>query len=119
MEKRYLINGKVMQGGEMPNDSAILYDKHIWQQSLTELACDSSELDKIKKQVSSIKLRWDEYIDITSITTVKDGKVYFKEVESESQEDLIKEINQILRDNMVFFTEKLLTIQEQFTITRK
>jgi len=105
---RYLMNNEVV-GSDIPyplmadfpanefgrndwNDA-----KRLWHNSLVKLKCSEVELDKIKKQLSSIKLRWDEVIDTTSITTVKCEtmllsnppkpvyKVYFKEVESESK----------------------------------
>ena len=97
MEKRYLINNKVFGSStEYPNKDKFIpclyatYEDYLegWNKNLTELACDESEMNKICNKldydrVTEIYLRT---IDITSITTVKDGKVYFKEVESESNE---------------------------------
>lgn len=108
MEKRYLINNKIYGSStEMPNrqnyglTSAFEASYNYWQQSLTELACDESELDKIKnyclKEVYKGNITTTNNIDfdITSITTVKDDKVYFKEMESfnnisEVQSDMLK-----------------------------
>jgi len=90
MEKqyRYLINNSVMQGGEMTNrndyeqSSDVMYhhDLEQWRTSLVKLECSEVELVKILSVFEP-----DKTIDITSITTVKDGKVYFKEVEGESK----------------------------------
>lgn len=85
MKHRYLINNKVYGSStEMPKKTELCCeDYEVWQQSLTELPCDESELYEIRKY-KEIVIDTNEPIDITSITTIRDGKVYFKEVESES-----------------------------------
>lgn len=137
MEKRYLINNEVYQGSEMPKMYGYGY-KDItipnWKQSLVKLDCDESELDKINAHYILNGRHDDIYdnkiIDITSITTVKDGKVYFKEVESESN-DVWIEFEQAITE----FTKEFVKVHEvaphpfdimfwlkenkQFTITRK
>ncbi len=94
MEKRYFINNKVYVSKiEMPRQANkyvyIGIDYINWEKSLTELACYKSELDKIKiaiwKQIYTDRRN---PIDITSITNIKDGKCYFKLVESEINESI-------------------------------
>jgi hypothetical protein len=122
-----------------------------WKTTLVKLECSESELDKIKKALGNYYESY--YIDITSITMVKDCKVYFKEVkkeklytkdevialikkcdfsglplevwikdnfkevESESQEDLWIEV----RDIIITETSRtrLDVCKSKFTITRK
>lgn len=132
MEKRYLINNKVY-GSELeylePFDIDAEEHNDLWQQSLTELACDEGELDKIYEYIGII---YDsKCYDITSITTVKDCKVYFKEVESESNEAIINDIKKCLYESakkielengfniVIQFEEQAKELLKQFTITRK
>jgi hypothetical protein len=108
MEKRYFINNKVYVSKiKMPRQANkyvyIGIDYINWKKSLTELACYKSELDKIKiviwKQIYTDRRN---PIDITSITTVKteitdtigglpilEKVVYFKEVESDTNESIV------------------------------
>jgi hypothetical protein len=98
---RYLINNEVMQGGEMPNrddyeqssDVMYHYDLEQWRTSLVKLECSESEFGKIEWAVTE---PFENIIDITSITTIKYGKVYFKEVESESQDVLLNDLIYVL-----------------------
>ena len=103
MEKRYLINNKIYGSStEKPHHSAPNYIGLNWMDKLKELACDESEYNKIASHLGWKTLELNP-IDITSITTVKDcetykldecnsrfaccnspKKVYFKEMESES-----------------------------------
>jgi len=86
MEKRYLINNKIYGSStEKPHHSAPNYIGLNWMDKLKELACDESEYNKIASHLGWKTLELNP-IDITSITTVKDGKVVFKEVESECNE---------------------------------
>ena len=100
MKHIYLLNNKIF-GSSNEAPKAGLKGTNtmgIWQQSLTELACDENELDEINETIST--LHTTKPIDITSITTVKplvtetksgswtDYKVYFKEVENESNESI-------------------------------
>jgi len=106
MEKqyRYLINNEVL-GSDKPYQEPCYQtltdlegDEYLddWNDSKVKLECREVELDKINYEVrldfrvTKSDLFLSQYlsnpIDITSITTVKDGKVYFKEVESESNE---------------------------------
>lgn len=84
MEKRYLINGEVYKGSETPNihwsDSS--NKLMLWKQSLVKLDCSEPGYSKIIHRIDNSIVE-NPIIDITSITTVKDGKVYFKEAESE------------------------------------
>jgi len=144
MEKqyRYLMNGEVVGSDKQyPNDESMFYKRKDdtqnwgdfllkqWLTSLVKLECSEVELVKILSVFEP-----DKTIDITSITTVNsdccgkcaegidncDGKirVYFKEVESESQEQLLSELAEciIANKNGLCSTP---TILKQFTITRK
>jgi hypothetical protein len=72
----YLINGKVMKGGEMPeitnpnNDSLIYGDTYIrrWLSSLQPCEIDQRELEKIKNKVYTFNnCHADNPIDVTDI----------------------------------------------------
>jgi hypothetical protein len=72
----YLINGKVMKGGEMPeitnpnNDSLIYGDTYIrrWISSLKPCEIDQRELEKIKNKVYTFNnCHADNPIDVTDI----------------------------------------------------
>jgi hypothetical protein len=77
MKKRYLINNKVYQGSEMPEQhwSDSSNKLMLWKQSLVKLDCDEIELDKIIKWLfhnasdenNCIKI----ITDITSITEIR------------------------------------------------
>jgi len=90
MKKRYYIDGK-MFGSDSDYKKTIELNelgKHTyikWRQSITPLQCDHSELSKIQSYHQMTILR-NEPIDVTKITYVKSGKVWFKEVESEVNE---------------------------------
>lgn len=93
MKHIYLINNCCYgSSNEMPNESDysfrhkdfLSYKLKPWYDNLTELDCDYVEMAKILTHKSIQVLPVFNPIDITSITTVKDGKVYFKDVESES-----------------------------------
>jgi hypothetical protein len=98
----YLINGKVMKGGEMPeitnpnNDSLIYGDTYIrrWLSSLQPCDISESEFYKIHDYlIENIPFKNSDIsnpIDITDIVKEKDGKIYFKQptekqVESECE----------------------------------
>jgi hypothetical protein len=98
----YLINGKVMKGGEMPeitnpnNDSLIYGDTYIrrWLSSLQPCDISESEFEKIHDYlIENIPFKNSDIsnpIDITDIVKEKDGKIYFKQptekqVESECE----------------------------------
>jgi len=94
----YLINGKVMKGGEMPeitnpnNDSLIYGDTYIrrWLSSLQPCEIDESELRLLNNYIPEEKFILNDAIDITDIVKEKDGKIYFKQptekqVESECE----------------------------------
>jgi hypothetical protein len=72
----YLLNGKVMKGGEMPNitnpnnDSLIYGDTYIrrWISSLKPCEIDQRELEKIKNKVYTFNnCHADNPIDVTDI----------------------------------------------------
>lgn len=72
----YLINGKVMKGGEMPeitnpnNDSLIYGDTYIrrWLSSLQPCDISESEFEKIKNKVYTFNnCHADNPIDVTDI----------------------------------------------------
>jgi hypothetical protein len=72
----YLLNGKVMKGGEMPNitnpnnDSLIYGDTYIrrWLSSLQPCEIDQRELEKIKNKVYTFNnCHADNPIDVTDI----------------------------------------------------
>jgi hypothetical protein len=112
-----------------------------WKSSLTELACDKSELDKILDGYIPTKT-----LDITSVTIIKDEcnkdyhyckshgkctlrecgstkKVYFKEVEIESVE-AIQFMNWVIKNEYFFngkywykdFVKDKLTVEELYEI---
>jgi len=72
-----------------------LYEDYLedWKQSLDKLDCDGSELDKIITYLQKNDYVFSNPIDITSITTVKDGKVYFKDVFKDVEQDFWVECN--------------------------
>lgn len=111
-----------------------------WRTSLVKLECSQSELDKIKQYFQYNSNMYFKYIkhtpvDITSITTVKkhcidnchlsltkkcicpDYKVYFKEVESESQEQLLSELTECIMANKNGLCSAP-TILKKYKITR-
>ena len=125
MEKqyRYLMGGEVF-GSDKPYIEPCYQtltdpegDEYLddWNNSKVKLNCSEVELDKIKDG-----LFWTskDIYNITSITTVKDCKVYFKEVESESQEQLLSELAECILANKNGLCSTP-TILKQFTITRK
>jgi len=79
----YLINGKVMKGGEMPeitnpnNDSLIYGDTYIrrWLSSLQPCDISESEFEKIKEYL--IIYIGEPPIDITDLLYEKNNKIYF------------------------------------------
>lgn len=98
----YLLNGKVMKGGEMPNitnpnnDSLIYGDTYIrrWLSSLQPCEISENEFYKIHDYlIENIPFKNSDIsnpIDITDIVKEKDGKIYFKQptekqVESECE----------------------------------
>ncbi len=112
---RFLKDGKVYGSvNEMPVQT--MYPSHqykSWCTSLVKLECSEKQFDKIFLWAYPCK---DNVIDITLITTVKDGMVYFKEVESESQMDMWIEV----RDIIITETSRtrLDICKSKFTITR-
>jgi len=131
MEKqyRYLINNEVFGSDtEMPESNLDKFSKLIhpnvsvehlhWINSLVKLECSRDEEMKILIHLSTNgygrEIMFNNpTIDITSITTVKDGKVSFKEEEGERQEDL-------LNDLISYYTHEMRDeILTKFTITRK
>jgi len=98
MEKRYLINNKVYQGSDVPCYNEKIYSSmcnfNDWKRNLIELNIDEVELFRVLHNIND-NLIHNDIIDITSITTVKDGKVYFKDVEMESWDTIyLKYINE-------------------------
>jgi hypothetical protein len=106
-----------------------------WKSSLTELYCDISELDKIVFHFPEPLIG---YIDITSITEVKDFgqheegkwiedlKVYFNGVEIESNE-AIQFMNWVIKNEYFFngkywykdFVKDKLTVEELYEIFKE
>lgn len=141
MEKIYLLNNQVFKTVHdiIKKEDLIKKNEYetilnVWKQSLVKLACDESDLYKINKYVfwlepTSYGL---EPKDITSITTVKRvidenykgeetswiDKVFFKEVDSESQETLLAELSECIIANKNGMCN-INTILNKFTITRK
>ena len=89
-DKYYLINGKIMKGGEMPkgedyvsikptffNKTWFESDKKEWMSSLKPCEISESELFLILSNVS--KLDYDNPIDVTDIVSDNDGVIKFKE----------------------------------------
>lgn len=100
MEKRYLINGEVYKGSEMPKPCyKVIWDEEgdndlaDWKHSLVKLACDKEEILKIRKSIYYSNKEHQGYkfedfikktIDITSITEVSE-KSYCKKCEKTAE----------------------------------
>lgn len=132
MKKRYYIDGKVFGSEhEMPKKDEFeswIYKMSNWINSLVELQCDPSELQQIQSYHQMTMLR-NEPIDVTEITEVKDGnnrenpeykpKVYFKEVDSESQDSIMNSLLTYFETSGLDYNETVFELCKQFTITRK
>ena len=124
MKKRYYIDGKVYGSEqEIPEEVRLMpvyteFKLEQWKQSLTELACDPSELEKIKAEKQMLILR-NEPIDVTEITEVNGEKVYFKEVESESQDVLFNSlIDLLMRSDSKNQKQDIELLKQHFKIAR-
>jgi hypothetical protein len=109
MEKqyRYLINSEVFWSDkESPKlefcENKNSFDRLIgfWKKELINLEYADKQKDLIINGMCKLYaiegIDISLPIDITSITTVKDGKIYFKEDESESNEAIIDELLKIM-----------------------
>jgi hypothetical protein len=73
------MNNKVFwSDAKMPSKFVEPFTYKVWQQSLTELACDSSEVRNIKNCIFPPGQTFypSTPIDITSITTIRDCETY-------------------------------------------
>lgn len=90
--KYYLINGKIMKGGEMPkdNNSLFQYNFRIWNKKLQPCEISESELDKIYKYLNIYSSDYNP-IDVTNIIdeNSKSGLINFyvesKQVDENSE----------------------------------
>jgi len=85
MEKQYrhLINNEVFGSDKQMPRKTDFYFYNEWFDSLVKLECSESLFNDLKTYSIDFELHINSPnpIDITSITTVKDGKVSFKEVD--------------------------------------
>lgn len=139
MEKHYyLINGKIMKGGEMPN---VMYNHPnyndimmTWKNSLQPCEISESELIKIRSEIAD--LLTDNPIEITDIVRVKeirtetksggwtDYKIYFKQPKAkEDSEAVWDEFTRLFCNAIGYKTESVLLpsieyLKSKYTITR-
>lgn len=118
--KYYLINGKIMKGGEMPKrdnyglTSAFEASYNKWLSSLQPCEIDESELENVKNKVYTFdNCKADNPIEITDIVRVKeirtetksggwtDYKIYFKQPKAKEDSDavLIQAIKSVLYES--------------------
>lgn len=142
MEKHYyLINGKIMKGGEMPN---VMYNHPnyndimmTWKNSLQPCEIDESELENVKNNVYTFyNCKADDPIEITDIVRVKeirtetksggwtDYKIYFKQPKAkEDSEAVWDEFTRLFCNAIGYKTESVLLpsieyLKSKYTITR-
>lgn len=141
--KYYLINGKIMKGGEMPKrdnyglTSAFEASYNKWLSSLQPCEIDESELENVKNNVYTFyNCKADDPIEITDIVRVKeirtetksggwtDYKIYFKQPKAkEDSEAVWDEFTRLFCNAIGYKTESVLLpsieyLKSKYTITR-